>query len=124
MGQIENMMARLCVQTAVYWASPVNDGFNGKSYDDPVEIKCRWEDRIALIQLGADKLGTQVTSKARVHLLQDVEEEGYLYLGTLDDLDSDEAESPETIGTAYRILRFDKTPQIRSTTDYVRKVYL
>lgn len=114
-----------CTQTAVYWASPTPDGKGGMTYADPVEISCRWEDRVEVVAMaGEDRKGIEEVSKAVVYVLQDVAEQGMLYLGTLDDLDSDEEDAPETIDGAYRIKRFDKIPRLGSTTEFMRKAYI
>ena len=108
---IENLIARLCTQTAVYWGSPVADGYGGKTLADPVEISCRWEDRVEKISIvTASRLGEEIVSKAQVFVTEDVEELGWLFLGDLDDLDSDEEADPMTVDGAYEIKRFDKTP--------------
>ncbi len=121
---IESFISRLCTQTAVYWGSPVEDGYGGKTFADPVEISCRWEDTIELVSRVGSRLGEEVVSQARVYITQDVDEQGYLYLGTLDDLDSDEEADPTTIEKAYSIVRFDKVPAMRSTNEFLRKAYL
>ncbi len=121
---MESFIARLCTQTAVYWGSPVNDGYGGKTFDDPVEISCRWEDRIESINRVGARLGEEIVSRAQVYVTEDVEELGYLYLGTLDDLDSDEEADPTTIVKAYMINRFDKIPTMRSSNEFLRKAYL
>ena len=42
---IEKVAKRFCVETAVYWGNPQNDGYGGFTFDTPVEIKCRWEEK-------------------------------------------------------------------------------
>ena len=121
---MESFIARLCVQTAVYWGSPVEDGYGGKTFADPVEVSCRWEDIIESINRVGSRLGEEIVSEAQVYITTDVEEQGYLYLGTLDDLDSDEEADPTTIEKAYIIRRFDKTPVLRKTDEFLRKAYL
>ena len=121
---MESFIARLCTQTAVYWGSPVNDGYGGKTFDDPVEISCRWEDTIESINRVGARLGEEIVSQAQVYVTTDVEERGYLYLGTLDDLDSGEEADPTTIVKAYMINRFDKIPAMRSSNEFLRKAYL
>jgi len=118
---MESFIARLCVQTAVYWGAPVEDGYGGKTFDDPVEIDCRWEDTMEVI---SDLQGNETVSRSAIYVTQDVHEQGYLYLGDLDDLDSDEEADPTTIEKAYRIKRFDKIPILRSASEFLRKVYL
>jgi hypothetical protein len=120
-GSLQRLSERFAVQTAVYWANPVDDGMGGLDYDDPVEILCRW-DAVTEVVMGKD--GQEIVSRAKVIVTQDVDERGRLYLGTLEDLDSAQEAAPETVEGAYIIQRFDKTPGVRSTTDFFRVVYL
>jgi hypothetical protein len=125
---ISSMITRNCVQTAVYWAAPTEDGYGGKTYEEPIEIMCRWED---MNQVVSDNKGSMITSRAVVYVLQDLDEEGMLYLGTLDSLYDTVFDSsagalnkPQDIVGAYSIKRFDKVPVLHSTTDFLRKAYL
>ena len=129
---IETFIKQICKQTAVYWGNPVSDGYGGYAYDDPVEIDCRWSDEQQLFE--SDD-GSQLVSKAIVHLTEDVDMDGLLYLGTLDDLedlydDSEEDSSgvwydPQIIETGLCIIKkFTKTPSLRLITEFVRKAYL
>jgi len=108
-------------QTAVYWANPQNDGFGGKTFDDPIEISVRWEDRQELF---IDANGQEKTSQAVVYLAQDIDLGGYLYLGTLVGLSSAEEGDPLASGVAsYEIRGFRKVPDIRGER-FSRKVWL
>ena len=118
---IAGVIARNCPQTAVYWGTPVNDGTGGKTFADPVEISCRWEETI---QVMLDAKGVETTSRAAVYLTQDVDEEGMIFLGTLDDLDSDEEDDPMTATGVHTIKRFSKTPSLGSTTDFRRVAFV
>lgn len=117
------ILTRTCRQTAVYWQAPTPDGYGGFEFDSayPQEIDCRWEQRVELIKTSA---GEEKVSRARVFLTQDVEEGGFLFLGTLDDLDSDVEEDPKKDKDIHEILRFDKTQAMKPTTDYIRIAYL
>lgn len=118
---IATLMARQCTQTCVYWGNPREDGEGGHIFDDPVELKCRWED---IQQVVRDTQGNMVTSRAVVYLLQDVDEQGMLYLGTLDDIDSADYDNPKNVDGAFYIMRFSKTPNLGSTSDFLRVVFL
>ena len=129
---IETFLNQICKQTVVYWASPVADGYGGYTYSDPEELKCRWADDQQVFQ--SDD-GVERVSKAVVHVLEDVELDGLLYLGTLDDLedlyDASSGDSssvwydPFLIDTGLCIIKkFTKVPAVRSTTEFVRKAYL
>jgi len=124
---VSNVIDRMCKQTAVYWGAPVNDGYGGKTFGSmyPIEIDCRWEDKVQLVSMiGDDRKTVEVVSNAQVFVTQDLDEGGWLFLGTLDDLDSDEEEDPMKADGAYEIKRFDKSPQLHSTSDFIRKAYL
>ena len=139
---IQKFIEKVCVQTAVYWGDPTPDGYGGKTYSDPVEIPCRWEDTLEVIK---DERGEEIICKAKVLVTQDLEEGGMLYLGTLEDLGIvvggnvvmgglgtgnivlaglNKMSYPEDVEDAYEITIVKKIPMIRSTSEYVRTVYL
>ena len=118
---IEKFIKKISVQTAVYWGNPVNDGSGGFVFDEPVEIKCRWEDKIQIVN---DSDGSEVVSDSFILTNEDLDENGYLFLGTLDDLDSDELNDPKSKSGARAILSKNKIPMIRSTKEFVRLYYL
>jgi len=125
---IEEVIANNCSDVAVYWGNPTEDGNGGKTFADPQELACRWEN---INQVVVDNKGAEITSRALVFVTQDVQEEGMLYHGTLEDLyDSNatdssvgEVNNPMTIDGAYIIKRFQKTPSL-SGDGFLRKVYL
>ena len=121
---ITNFINRTCTQTVVYWGNPKDDGVGGKSFDDPVEINCRWEEKKQLIDRVGERTGEQIVSKAVVTVLQDVDELGYLFLGSLTDLSSSEEGNPRLLDAANEIKRFDKIPALGSTTEFIRIAYL
>jgi hypothetical protein len=116
-----SLLSRACKQVAVYWSTPNEDGYGGQVWAAPIEIACRWEDKEQLLQLND---GTQISSRAVVYVLQDVDLEGMMYLGTLADLSNAEEGDPKTVDKAYIIKKFEKSPALGSTTDFVRKVWL
>lgn len=121
---IEKVSVRFCVQDCVYWGNPIDDGYGGFTFDDPVEIKCRWEDKQEVMLYVS---GKEFTTNASVLLTQDVANEGYLWLGTLVELNAIPnvvITKPITIPQAYIIRRFDKIPMVRKTDEFVRTAYL
>jgi hypothetical protein len=118
---IGEFIANNCPQTAVYWGNPVSDQEGGYTFDSPIEIACRWEE---MEQVVSGKDGNSISSRALVFVLQDLDEEGMLFLGTLDDLDSDQEHDPKSIEGINYIKRFQKTPALNSTTVFLRKAYL
>jgi hypothetical protein len=118
---ITKFIEKLCVQTAVYWGSPVPNGYGGKTYDPPREILCRWQDTEKVI---ADAKGVQVVCKAEIMVSEDLDEQGMIYLGALDEITAAQEADPLLLTGAYEIKQFDKTPMIFSTTEFVRKAYL
>lgn len=118
---LETTISRIAVQAAVYWGTPTADGYGGYTFDDPVEISVRWESTTQLITTPD---GNEYTSRATVYVTQDLDVDGYLFPGDLDDLESGEADDPKAVTNAYRIRRFDKVPSMRKTDDFVRRAYL
>jgi len=114
-------ISSVCVQTAVYWGNPQPDGYGGMDYNDPIEIDCRWDDSTRRI---TNNQGEEIVSRAEILVTQDLDDNGMLCLGTLDDLDSSQQDAPESVSGAYKIQKIDKNPLFRSTSEFVRVVYL
>lgn len=106
-------------QIALYWAAPIADGYGSFSYDDPVELECRW---ISSEKVLTDEVGNEVKSLAVVQVKQDLDANGMMLLATLDDLESGEFNDPVAAG-ALPIVRFDKIPDIRGTR-FFRQAFL
>ena len=120
---ITDLLVSHCNQTAVYWGNPINDGRNNFTYDDPIEIQCRWEDKIQIFK-GLDAKGSEIIFSGVIFPLQDLDENGCLFLGTLDDLNSDAYEDPLNQDGVYSIKQWEKLPALNSTTEFLRKAYL
>jgi hypothetical protein len=125
---IVSNISRMCKQVAVYWSPNGEDGYGGKLFNDPIEISCRWENKEQLIQL-AD--GNYISSRAIVYVLQELETEGVLVLGTLDDLDMDDSndssaawDNPLIIDGAYNIKKFEASPVLGRTDEFYYKAWL
>ena len=118
---IESFIKTVCVEDAVYWGAPQPDGYGGYEFDPPVEIKCRWDGKREVF---IDAQGRETVSKAKILVTQDLQEEGYLYLGKLSDLSTAQKADPKLVGNACLIRGFEKTPMIKSTTVFVRTVFV
>ena len=127
MGAIEKFLKKVCVQTAVYWGSPVSDGFGGQTHGEVREIQCRWDDVSNTISTND---GQEIISRAELLVVEDLQEHGFLWLGSLGELNDLYLDShmdnidPKTVSNAFEIRRIDKIPMIKSTDDFVRKIYL
>lgn len=121
MSGIQKFIKRVCVQTAVYWGTPINDGQGGKTFAAPVEIKCRWKDTT---EVTTGKAGKEIISKAKVLVTQTLDEEGYLYLGTILEISVPNLQTPAIIVGAFEIKRFTKVPEFRSMINFVQNAYL
>ena len=105
---------------AVYWGSPVSDGGGGRSFDDAVAVKVRWEDKQELF-IDAD--GEEQTFAAVVLVGQDMDLGGYLYLGTIASLSSAEEADPFELKGARKIRARSKVANLKNTK-CVAKVWL
>jgi hypothetical protein len=118
---LQEFISSVCVQTAVYWAPGTRDGFGQPARTTGVEIACRWDDTTELI---INRQGKEVASRAKVLITQDLNVEGYLYLGILSSLSTEQKTNPKLVSTAYPIQKIDKNPEFKSTSKFVRTVYL
>ncbi len=123
---ITKFIQKVCVQTAVYWGNPQNDGYGKLTFDDPIELApptngVRWEDKNQII---VDNNGKEVTSDAEILVNQVLDTNGYLYLGSLDDLTDEQKADPMLVDGARIIMSRSRIPMIKSTTEFVNMVYL
>jgi hypothetical protein len=120
---VGDLLIRAAVQTCVYWGNPVEDGYGTKTYDDPVELLCRWEQKQQLTR-GLDRMGNTFEYIYVAYVLQDLDVEGVLYLGTLASLTAQEIATPSINDQACVIKQFEKIPALYSTTEFERKAYM
>lgn len=120
---------KLSVQTITYWANPVLDAYGGASYDEPIEIKGRWDDMMKIIN---NAKGEEIISNSQILTNEELEMGEMVYLGSLEDLDAlgitleagHTYLTPRQVEGAYKIVAKDKVPLIKSTTKFVRIYYL
>ncbi len=117
----EAFMKRAVRQTAVYWSSPTASEDGSNTFVTPTEIQCLWREKIEMI---TDKEGREVVSRATVYVLEDMDEQGMLYLGTLADLSTAEKADPRKVTNAYEIKLFVKTPGRHLNGEFARRAML
>lgn len=112
---------KIAVQTAVYWGSPEPDGYGGYTYDIPVEIAVRWDD---VTEKYVNTQGQESVSSAKVMTNAEVEFGGWLFLGELAGMTAAQKANPILVEGAYPIQKIERTPLFRSSTDFVKQIYL
>ena len=118
---IDAYMKKICNDTAVYWSTPVVDNFGAFTFTTPVEISCLWKGKVVLMR---ESDGREIVSKAKVYVIQDLDEHGMLFHGILDDLTSAQKSDPKTVSDAYEIKIFLKTPSIHLKNQFNRSAIL
>lgn len=105
--------ARMMHQIATYWApTGATDLFGKQVFAPSVLLKCRWEDKS---ELYLNKASKEVISKSKIYFAQDIDIDGYLYLGQ----NYDVVDPRELIG-AHEIQMVQRTPDLRNlSTLYV-----
>lgn len=120
MSSFGQFLKRVCKQDALYWGTPVNNGYEDE-YTPPILIKCRWEDVSEFI---LDDKGCQILCKAKVIVMADLSLGGVLYLGDFSGITNEHRVDPLSLDNAYIIQRISKIPRFGSTTEFVRTVWL
>lgn len=118
---IERYVKRIAKQTAVYWGSPTSREDGSNQYTTPIEIRCLWKDDKQLIP---DRDMREVSVKALVYVFQDLDEQGMLFLGCLNDLTTAQKADPRRVPRAYEITRFVKTPSLYMRGQFNRQAYI
>jgi len=118
---IERYIKRISKDKAVYWPSPTPREDGSNSYGAPIEINCFWKDGFQSIP---DRDMREVSVKALIYVSQDLDEQGMLYKGRLQDLTAAEKADPRLVERAYEITKFVKTPSLHLRNQYNRQVYI
>lgn len=92
-------------QKATYWAPNGRDLFNNMTFLSPVTIDVRWED---VSEVYISRLGKEEVSRSRVFSAENVELEGYYYLGI------SSAADPTLVDNAFEIKAVKRTPDLRN----------
>ncbi len=126
-GTIENIVALFTVQKACYWGNPVPNDEGGWTFDAPVEIECRWEDKQELME---EYDNNKFSSQATVLVKQDIDRRSYMYMGRLTELQAIatangwDINKPQEFPTAFIVIQFTKTPMVFEDNDFVRQAFL
>lgn len=113
------IIQKILRQRAVYWA-PNTVGADGQvTFHPPEEVRCRWEQGIKAEYGGG---GMAEGSTAMVYVEKDLEIEGVLWFGKLNDL-TDTDDPFANTGGAFRIRKVDKIPTLKATA-FVRRAWL
>jgi hypothetical protein len=114
-----NWIGRMLNQTAVYWGTPVDDGYGGSTLADPVLIDCYWAERQEQF---VSATGKTELSRAVVMLASAVEVGGWLLLGDYDDVASS-ISNPNQLEEALPVRATAKIPGI-NPLEIVYKAWL
>lgn len=116
MGIIDKMRK----QKAVYWAPAALDRSGSPTYDDPVELTCRWDDGRVEVKLPT---GDVVHASATVYVSADVEVKGMLMLGALLSGTPSDPRDSSLVGLAHEINMFTKNPDLKAKK-FLRTAFL
>ncbi len=106
--------------TAVLWSLSGRNAYGELTFDSAVEISVRWEDRSEVFTSSEGKV---LTSRAVIHVNQDIIPDSFMYLGELTDLSTEQKANPKLEDEAYSVKAFIKIKSIKNTY-ILRKVYL
>lgn len=105
-----SLIKRMRKQKAVYWKRGTSPNKYGAfSYDAPVEIACRWDDRIEN-KMGADD--DIESSRATVYVDRDMLPGDMLKLGAIE---SATPEDPTTATDAFEVIAMTRVKNFRNT---------
>lgn len=97
-------------QKATYWGGRTQGGFGDITFDAPIVLDVKWEDRVETF---TDLSGNEHQSRAIVYTDRDLDLGGYLLLG------ESVATDPTVVSGALEIQRSDEVPDLRGlNTEY------
>ena len=127
MPVIEDVVKLFTKQKCCYWANPVSDNNGGYTFNAPIEIDCRWDDKQ---ELKTGFWGNKFASQASVLVNIDLDRRSYLWNGTLVQLQAEATangyniNNPREFPTAFIVEQFEKIPMVFADDDFCRTAYL
>lgn len=103
------ILTKILEMDAVYWPPNGQDEFGTPAFGSPIDLKVRWED---VTETFMNAKGEAKTSKSKVYVGQDVQEEGALWLGTVATLTN--PTKPFAQPNAWQISAFSKIPTLNA----------
>lgn len=129
---LQQFITKVCAQTAVYWQpKDMRNETGDPLYEYPVEISVRWdinEEKVSFSRSRGLADAFRLEGATSILVTEDLIEGGFVWLGTLSDLETEVSPitllktNPKDIKNAYVIKKFKKTPEIFSTSKFVRSI--
>ena len=91
-------------QTLTYWAPGTLNLYGKPTWSSPVQFKCRWEDKTQQL---VNKHGEEFVSMTRAFVIETVDMDGYVFLGT------SSAADPTVLAGAQEIQAVARQPDLR-----------
>lgn len=105
-----SVIKKMRKQRAVWWQrKPKPDRFGKFSFEEPVEISCRWDDTTEEF---IDPQGETQASRSVVYVDRIISVGDRLMRG---EMDSNTPDNPLAIQDAFEVKRFDQNPNFRNT---------
>lgn len=105
-----SIISKMRKQTAVLWVRGTSPGeFGEYTYEEPVEIECRWDDEAREF---LSPTGETLTSSSVVYPDRDVQVGDFLMEG---EIDSNTPDDPTEYPDAKKVRGKAKTPNLRAT---------
>ena len=122
-----NLVKRMLRQDAILWTYAGEDRFGRKTYEEPRQIKCRWEEKTEQF---LDRTGNTQISRAQVYVPEKIPELSVLWQGTFATVvvanDEDGVPDPFVNPGAYEVRQYGEQPNFkaRPPSKFLRWVYL
>ena len=101
-------------QTATYWAPSTLNEYGEQSFEAPVVLSIRWEQKTKIVH---SSNGVEQQSESIVYTTSDVREDGFILLG------ESNSYTPKTVNNAYPIKKVEVIPAVNSSK-VTRKIWL
>lgn len=111
-----SIITKMRKQEAIYWKRLTPDQYGKYSFDSPVEISCRWEDKASEF---LDSTGQKQVSRSIVYVDRVISVGDRLMRG---EMDSNTPADPLT-ADSFEVRRFDQEPNLKAT-EFLLTAYL